>query len=170
MAASEHPARPKPAFVYMVRCTGRPPAGPQKRQRGPLHPGQGCSSLCLRGALCGQAQRPAAGSSAQKAAQGAKGAAVPRMERGGRALFRRIKTKRNPGLFQGQTAHKRVPGVLFLRCGPQPMGRAHKCRRRILFRETGRPCRFARQGLSAFQGCFRITSGGSALPAGRSMP
>ena len=22
MAASEHPARPKPAFVYMVRCTG----------------------------------------------------------------------------------------------------------------------------------------------------
>lgn len=40
---------------------------------------------------------------------------MPRMERGGRALFRRIKTKRNPGLFQGQTAHKRVPGVLF--CG-----------------------------------------------------
>ena len=38
---------------------------------------------------------------------------MPRMERGGRALFRRIKTKRNPGLFQGQTAHKRVPGVLF---------------------------------------------------------
>ena len=40
---------------------------------------------------------------------------MPRMERGGRALFRRIKTKQNPGLFQGQTAHKRVPGVLF--CG-----------------------------------------------------
>lgn len=40
---------------------------------------------------------------------------MPRMERGGRALFRRIKTKRNPELFQGQTAHKRVPG--FLLCG-----------------------------------------------------
>ena len=41
---------------------------------------------------------------------------MPRMERGGRAIFRRIKRKRNPGLFQGQTAHKRVPGFLFLRC------------------------------------------------------
>ena len=40
---------------------------------------------------------------------------MPRMERGGRAIFRRIKRKRNPGLFQGQTAHKRVPG--FLLCG-----------------------------------------------------
>jgi len=182
MAASEHPARPKPAFVYMVRCTGgqlytgwtnAPAARLQahKSGRGARYTrARGAAALCLRGALCGQAQRPAAGSCTQKAAQGAKGAAVPRMERGGRALFRRIKTKRNPGLFQGQTAHKRVPGVLFLRCGPQPMGRAHKCRRRILCRETERPCRFARQGLSAFQGCFRITSGGSALPAGRSMP
>ena len=28
------------------------------------------------------------------------------MERGGRAIFRRIKRKRNPGLFQGQTMNE----------------------------------------------------------------
>ena len=57
---------------------------------------------------------------------------MPRMERGRRALFRRIKTKRNLGLFQGQTAHKRVPGFVFaVRAaangqGPQmPPGRLH---------------------------------------------
>ena len=49
--------------------------------------------------------------------------------RGGRALFRRIKTKRNPELFQGQTAHKRVPGVLFLRCEFFPCAVVRTCLR-----------------------------------------
>ena len=52
---------------------------------------------------------------------------MPRMERGGRALFRRIKTKRNPGLFQGQAAHKRVPGFLFLRCEFFPCAVVRTC-------------------------------------------
>lgn len=163
MAASEHPARPKPAFVYMVRCTGGSctPAGPTppppacrptKAAEVPATPGPEVQQPLPTWSAVRTSAAPCGGKLRSKAAQGAKGAAVPRVERGGRALFRRIKTKRNPGLFQGQTAHKRVPGVLFLRCGPQPMGRAHKCRRRILCRETKRPCRFARQGLSAFQG------------------
>ena len=52
-----------------------------------------------------------------------------RMERGGRAIFRRIKRKRNPGLFQGQTAHKRVPGFLFLRCEFFPCAVVRTCLR-----------------------------------------
>ena len=181
MAASEHlrPAKARlcvygavyrrPAVHRLDHRPRRPPAGPPKRTRASYTRARGAGVLpiwnCARISAA-----PCGGKQPSKSCPRRKRTAVPRMERGGRAIFRRIKTKRNPGLFQGQTAHKRVPGVLFLRCGPQPMGRAHKCRRRILCRETGRPCRFARQGLSAFQGCFRITSGGSALPAGRSMP
>ena len=54
---------------------------------------------------------------------------VRRMERGGRAIFRRIKRKRNPGLFQGQTAHKKVPGFLFLRCEFFPCAVVRTCLR-----------------------------------------
>ena len=141
MAASEHPARPKPAFVYMVRCTGgqlytgwtNAPAARLQAHKS----GRGARYTRARGAAAfAYVERCADKRSAlrreacaQKAAQGAKGAAVPRMERGGRALFRRIKTKRNPGLFQGQTAHERVPGFLFLRCEFFPCAVVRTCLR-----------------------------------------
>ena len=54
---------------------------------------------------------------------------MPRMERGGRAFFRRIKTKQNPGLFQGQTAHEKVPGFLFLWCEFFPCAVVRTCLR-----------------------------------------
>lgn len=57
MAASEPCARPKPAFVYMVRCTGgtlytgwttdcRPPARTPERTRRKVHPCQRGRGFC----------------------------------------------------------------------------------------------------------------------------
>ena len=71
----------------------------------------------------------AAGVCPQAAAQGPEGTAVRRMDGGGRALCRRIRPKRNPELFQGQTAHERVPGFLFLRCEFFPCAVVRTCLR-----------------------------------------
>ena len=148
----------------------RPPARPPERTRRKVHPCQRG-----RGALpiwnCARISAPPCGGSMPSSScpRPRRNCCAPHgRRRAGHFPAHKAKTK--PGTLSGPDGSQKGPGIFTLRCGPQPMGRAHKCRRRILCRETERPCRFARQGLSAFQGCFRITSGGSALPAGRSMP
>ena len=183
MAASEHPARPKPAFVYMVRCIGgqlytgwtNAPAARLQAHKS----GRGARYTRARGAAAfAYVERCADKRSAlrreaalKKLPKAQKGAAVPRMERGGRALFRRIKTKRNPGLFQGQTAHKKGPGlfVFAVRAAANGQG-AQMPPQNFVQRNKKGPAGLPGRAFLRFRDASELLLGVQFLPAGRSMP
>ena len=138
MAASEPCARPKPAFVYMVRCTGGtlytgwttdlPPACAHTRadaaQNTPVPEGPGILPIWN----CARISAPPCGGSMPSSS-------CPRPRRnccaahGARRAghFPAHKAKTKPGTLSGQTAHKRVPGFLFLRCEFFPCAVVRTC-------------------------------------------
>ena len=140
MAASEPCARPKPAFVYMVRCTGGTlytgwTTDPAARLRA-HQSGRGAKYTRARGAggfayleLCADKRAALRREYALKQLPKAQKELLCAAWTAGRALCRRIRPKRNPGLFQGQTAHKRIPGFLFLRCEFFPCAVVRTCLR-----------------------------------------
>ena len=152
MAASE-PCGPAKArlcvhgAVYRrYSCT---PAGPptlppacsahQSGQRRTATPGpEGASGLCLSWSCCADKRsRPAAGSMRSNSCPRRKRSccAAHGARRAGPFPAHKDENE-HPGLFQGQTAHKRVPGVLFLRCEFFPCAVVRTCLR------TGCMCEF----------------------------
>ena len=116
MAASEHPARPKPAFVYMVRCTAGPtplpPAcRPTKAAEGPATPGPRVqqplptwSAVRTSAAPCGGKLRSKSCPRRKKSCCAAHGA-----RRAGPFPAHKAKTK--PGTLSGPDGSQKGPGL-----------------------------------------------------------